>query len=367
MKYLIIQTRDIGDVMLTSALCNALKAAYPQAEVDFLTMDYCAGVVDGNPNIDEIIVMKKSLRNNFSYMFNLLKTIRSKKYDAIVNLQGQIVGLLTCLFSLSSRRIGKNRFPWRLAHTDNIDLPGPEEPSGYGHAVDVRFALLAPLLKDVEDKAYKIWLSELELQTGRKMLEAAGLDMTKAIVAFGVNSRDHYKQWPIQYFADTASWLLAQYDIQIYIFFGPGEEAYSKSLKSLLPENQQHLIFDDVHTGNIRELAMVFSHCALYVGNDTGPRHIAQAVNMPAFAVVSPASNKWWWMPWKSRRYKAVDAGDALGLSDGEWLDICSKLTAGVDDAEWFLKLDPGFVQSRLAAMIKDLRLFTNTVDNSIE
>ena len=49
MKFLVIQTRDIGDVMLSTALCNTLKKNYSAATVDMLTMDFSTGVVEGNP------------------------------------------------------------------------------------------------------------------------------------------------------------------------------------------------------------------------------------------------------------------------------------------------------------------------------
>lgn len=364
MKYLIIQTRDIGDVMLSTALCNALKQSYPEAQVDMLTMDHCVGVVEGNPNIDEIIVLIKKRRNSIRYVYRFLKDIRSRKYDAILNVQGQLVGLLTCLFSRSSRRVGDNKFPWRMAHTDNVQLPSSDPPTGECHAIDIRFAMMKPLLNVALSRSYRIWLSEAELNAGREMLLSAGLNLDKPIVALGVNSRDDYKQWPLRYFAELSQWLLESFDIQIFVFFGPGEETYSRGLKTLLPEEMHQRVFDQVHTRSIRELAMLFPHCALYVGNDTGPRHIAQASRIPAFAVVSPASNKWGWVPWHNPRYRAVDTGDALGLSSDEWLEIRNGLTWGVDDAEWFDKLAPAFVQEKLAAMISELGLFTDTVSD---
>lgn len=359
MKFLVIQTRDIGDVMLSTSLCNAIKLAHPEAMVDMMTMDYCCGVVEGNPNINDIIIIEKRKRNNIRYVFDLLMSVRSRKYDVILNVQGQNVGLLTCLFSLSSRRIGFNKWPWRLAHTDHVEFPCPHEHSGEGYTLDDRFTLLDPLKISGTDKSYKIWLSEDELSTARNTLESAGVKLSKPIIALGINSRDDYKQWPIEYFARVAEWFIDKFDAQIYIFFGPGEEAYSLKLKQIIADQKQQYIFDNVNTRSIRELATLFSHCSIYVGNDTGPRHIAQSVNLPAFAIVSPASNKRGWIPWNNPRFRAVDAGDALGLSMKEWNKICEKLSPGVNDAEWFAKLDVDFVQSELQKMIDELKLFS--------
>jgi heptosyltransferase-3 len=358
MRYLVIQTRDIGDVMLSTALCNALNASHPDARVDMLTMDHCRGVVDGNPNIDEVIVLVQARRNNVLYMFNFLRRLRAKKYDVIVNVQGQLIGLMSCLCSLSSRRVGMDTFPWSLAHTDNVVFHSQPQASGECDTIDDRFNLLVPLGIEIESRSYHLWLDDAEVQAGRELLETAGVDMTRPIVALGVNSRDDYKQWPLEHFARLASWLIDEFDAQIYVFFGPGEEQYSKRLKSLLPEDRHPSVFDDIRTRSIRELGTVFSHCTLYLGNDTGPRHVAQSLDLPAFAVVSPVSNKRGWVPWNNPRFRAVDSGDAMGMTYEEWDRISYKLTPGVDDGEWFAKLTPEFVQTRLTEMIDELGLF---------
>jgi len=357
MRYLVIQTRDIGDVMLSTALCNSLRASHPDARVDMMTMDHSRGVADGNPNIDEVIVLVKARRNSLRYMFNFLRKVRRKKYDVIINVQGQLIGLMSCLCSLSSRRIGMDNFPWSLFHTDNVVFRSQPEASGEGDTIDDRFNLLAPLGIEIKSRSYHLWLDDAELQTGRDLLATAGVDLSRPVVALGVNSRDDYKQWPLAHFAELAQWLIEGYGAQVYVFFGPGEEDYTKSLRSLLPDEHQHSVFDDIRTRSIRELGTVFSHCALYLGNDTGPRHIAQALDLPAFAVVSPVSSKRGWVPWNNPRFRAVDTGDALGLTGEEWGRISYKLTPGVDDGDWFAKLSPGFVQARLSEMIDELGL----------
>jgi heptosyltransferase-3 len=357
-KYLVIQTRDIGDVMLSTALCTALKASHPKARVDMLTMSHCAGIVEGNPDIDEIVILDNDKRNEIAYMWGFLRTLRAAKYDVLINVQGQLIGLFSCLFSMRARRIGFKKFPWSLVHSENVRLRHNIIDSGYGQTIDDRFALLEPLGLNPAKRAYTIHLSEAEQQAGRSLLREAGLDLNKPIVALGINSRDDYKQWPLQHFADNAAWLNEQYGAQIYVPYGPGEEEYSKGLRSLIPETQRAMVFDNVRTRNIRELAAVFSQCALYLGNDTGPRHIAQALDVPALAVVSPASDKWAWIPWDNPRFRAVDSSDALGISKGEWSTIRESLTWGIDDAEWFEQLNPGYVRGVLGEMIAELGLF---------
>jgi len=359
MRFLVIQTRDIGDVLLSTALCNALKAAYPTASVDMLTMDHCVGVVEGNPNIDEILVLERKRRGQVRYMARLLGGIRRKRYDVVLNVQGQLIGLLACVAAWSGRRIGFDRFPWRLGHTDAIHLREYTEPSGQGWTIDDRFALLLPVGAADQPRSYRIWLDSAELTRGGALLEAAGLDLARPVVALGINARDDYKRWPREFYAELATWLFDTHGAQLLVFYGPGEKEYSQAFRAMLPEHVRAAVFDDVNTRSIRELAMVFRHCTLYVGNDTGPRHIAQAVDLPALAIVSPSSDKRAWIPWDEPRFRAVDTGDALGLEYVAWQRRRGPLVNGsAEDQALFHELGPAFVRRALEQMIADLGLF---------
>ena len=55
MKILVIQQKMIGDVLLSSILCNSLRKAYPTAQIDYLVHENTVPVLENNPNIDTII------------------------------------------------------------------------------------------------------------------------------------------------------------------------------------------------------------------------------------------------------------------------------------------------------------------------
>ena len=143
MKYLVVQTKQIGDVLISTALCNNLKQNDPSGEVHYLVMDYCAGMAQGNPNIDRLIIIEKARRNQWRYMKDLLLAIRRERYDVVVNSQGQMIGLLSCLFSGARLRIGFDSFPWRLGHNRIVRFRKDTEFQGNSTLVDDRFSLPA--------------------------------------------------------------------------------------------------------------------------------------------------------------------------------------------------------------------------------
>ncbi|WP_324017250.1 glycosyltransferase family 9 protein [Aeromonas hydrophila] len=313
MKYLVVQTKQIGDVLISTALCNNLKQNDPSGEVHYLVMDYCAGMAQGNPNIDRLIIIEKARRNQWRYMKDLLLAIRRERYDVVVNSQGQMIGLLSCLFSGARLRIGFDSFPWRLGHNRIVRFRKDTEFQGNSTLVDDRFSLLKPLKLASEDRNYYLWLSEEEKQQGKDALLAAGVDLNRPLIAMGVNSLGHYKRWPIDCFAKVAQWLIEQHNAQILIYCGPGEEEYNRGLKPLLPAALQASVFDHIKTRSVRELVGLFAHCRLFVGNDTGPRHMAQAIDLPLLTIVAPGGDKIIANPVNHPRYQAIDVFDAKG------------------------------------------------------
>lgn len=307
MKYLVVQTKQIGDVLISTALCNNLKQNDPNGEVHYLVMDYCAGMAEGNPNIDRLIVIEKAKRNEWRYMKALLLGIRRERYDVVINSQGQMIGLLTCLISGARLRIGFDSFPWRLGHNRIVRFRHDTEHRGNSTLVDDRFSLLKPLGLAREDRNYYLWLSEEEKRQGRETLLAAGVDLSRPLIAMGVNSLGHYKRWPIDCFAEVARWLIEEHDAQILVYCGPGEEEYNRGLKPLLPPEVQASVFDQIKTRSVRELVGLFAHCQLFVGNDTGPRHIAQALDMPLLTIVAPQGHSAIANPVAHPRYQFID------------------------------------------------------------
>lgn len=347
MKYLVVQTKQIGDVLISTALCNNLKQNDTAGEVHYLVMDYCAGMAEGNPNIDKLIVIEKARRNEWGYMKALLLGIRRERYDVVINSQGQMIGLLTCLISGARLRIGFDSFPWRLGHNRIVRFRKDTEHQGNSTLVDDRFSLLKPLGLAHEDRSYHLWLSDEEKQRGRETLLAAGVDLNRPLVAMGVNSLGHYKRWPIDCFAEVARWLIEEHDAQILIYCGPGEEEYNRGLKPLLPEALQASVFDHIKTRSVRELVGLFAHCQLFVGNDTGPRHMAQALDIPLLTIVAPGGGKSIANPVSHPRYQAIDIFDVKGES----YQLPHQNMKNFFDEKLFRTITPGLVIERLLTL----------------
>ncbi len=85
-KILVIQTAFTGDVVLATAVVEKLHQFYPEAEIDFLLRKGNEGLLKDHPFIEQVLIWNKK-EKKFKNLFGLLKEIRRKKYDKVINLQ----------------------------------------------------------------------------------------------------------------------------------------------------------------------------------------------------------------------------------------------------------------------------------------
>ena len=358
-KILVIQLKQIGDVLLSSPICNTLKKNYPDSQIDYIVYDYTAGVVENNPNIDNIIKISSKERENKLEFIKLL--MKLPKYDICINIQGKIEGLLITLFSRAKMKISWNKKGWRILHTHPVDTDKQMKITGAGNTIDGRLALLSPLGNLDYDRDLKIWIKDEERKNIKKIMESAGLNLEKPIISFGVTSRREFRIWPKDRFAKLIDFLYEKYRIQAVLFYAPNDKKYNSeeehcnSVKELVQNKEA--VFTNIKTKSARELIVLLAESDMYIGNDNGPRHFAQAVDTPSFAIFTTLNNKKSFCPHDNPRHKAVDVQDVLEMSDDQYLEYMKK------DEEYIRNTNDipyDFVEKFIENMIENLGIFKN-------
>ncbi|MFH1320826.1 MAG: glycosyltransferase family 9 protein [Bacteroidota bacterium] len=111
MKFLIIQTAFAGDVILATPVIEKLHQHYPEAVIDFLLRKGNEDILKGNPCLNELIIWNKKQRK-YRHLWYIIRRIRIKKYDYVINLQRFLsTGLITVL-SGAKKTIGFNKNPF---------------------------------------------------------------------------------------------------------------------------------------------------------------------------------------------------------------------------------------------------------------
>lgn len=290
MRVLLIQLKQIGDVLITSSMCGNIKKNYPNAKVDILVYEHCAGVIENNPYIDNIITLtKKERKNPFLYLKKIL-SIKKNRYDYTIDLLADMAsGIITFFIMSKNRIVGKSK-KIRNQIFYNIRIENP-----YLNTVKRRNNLITGINKDITlENQVKIYLEDNEISNMKKWMEENGINFNKNVVAMGINSRREFKIWKMEYFITLIDYLIDKYDIQVILYSNDAERDYALLAKSKI--KNQNNVFTDIYTKNIRELAALLKNCDIFIGNEGGPRHIAESVGTRTFTVASMLHNIEGWI-----------------------------------------------------------------------
>lgn len=106
--FLIIQTAFLGDVILCTPIISELKRIYPNALIDIVVRKGNESLLQNNPNLNKIFVWNKK-QGKYKSLFVIIKQLRLKKYDEVINLQRFASAGFMCLRSKSKSKVGFNR------------------------------------------------------------------------------------------------------------------------------------------------------------------------------------------------------------------------------------------------------------------
>jgi len=263
-RILLIQLHHLGDVVLATPAVRAARRAFPDARIDFVTSRLGAQALEGNPHLDTILVAP-----SVSWLFHT-------HYDAVADMHSVPRTALYTVATRARMRVGiRGRGPRNLAYTHLLPREG-----GPVYMARQKMRLLAPLGVDVShaDARLEIAISEEQRAWARGVVaEHKGL---QPLVAISPVAKHAFKQWGIENWADVAD-VLAGHGARILITSGPGEEEQARAVA----EHMRHPALWQYGRTTVRQLAALYEQCALWVGNDGGPKHIAVAAGIPTVVV----------------------------------------------------------------------------------
>jgi len=270
LKFLIIQTAFIGDVVLATSLAENLHARYPDAQIDFLVRKGNEGLLAGHPFLRQVLVWNKK-EHKTRNLLRMLLQIRSAHYDKVINVQRYAAtGLLTAL-SGAGERIGFDKNPLSFLFSRRI-------PHAFGdgktaiHEMERNHRLIAHL---VDDPAMRPRLYPAAAD------EAAVLPFTGApFITISPASVWFTKQYPPQKWAALINRLPQQY--QVYLLGGIDDRSLAEGLIQMTGSRAPVNLCGEL---NFLQSAALMKHAVMNYVNDSAPMHFASSVNAPVAAV----------------------------------------------------------------------------------
>ncbi len=306
-RILAVKLADMGDLLTVTPALQALRAAHPSAQIDLLAPPSSAAVLRGASYIDRIIAFDKFAFDNLSSLLDirsLAKTtafmarLRLVRYDTLV------------LFHHFTSRWGTLKFYSLALSTGAAQRAGLDNgrggfltlrvrDAGFGamHEADYWLSVAALLGAD----AGAGWRSRIPVGEDGKaaaesLLSSFGKRHASPLVAVhpGAGWYSKARIWPVERFAGVARGLAQQAGAGIVVVGGPDEVEAAKQLEQLCVEGS---VLNLAGRTTVHETAALIARCDLFLGNDSGPMHLAAAVGTPVVAIFGP-SNKEAWGPY---------------------------------------------------------------------
>lgn len=280
MKIAIVKLSALGDIVHAMVALQFIKAAFPEAQVDWVVEQGLAGVLEHNPHINQILpVNLKALKTDKSLLFKEIAKVRSYAahgYDWVIDAQGLIKSAVVArLLSTNCAGFDRNSIRERWA------------AALYKHTVDIAYDA------NTIDRNVAVLTRPLGLQVGRQQIvdkqpflyfgpPQAALDdyfvADRPNILLVIGSTWLSRNYPVEQHLRVISSL----DANFLICWGNQQEW---QMAQWLAERSAAKVLPKL---SLNDLKAAVARCDLLIGNDTGPTHMAWGLNRPSITLFGP-------------------------------------------------------------------------------
>lgn len=294
-RILLVRLSHLGDVVHALPVFHSLRRAHPDAEIAWAIEPAFSELLEGLPGLARRIPFERHA--GARAWPRLARAIGEFRPQRVVDAQGNLKSAAVSLCARGARRLGMAREDWREplgAYALHASAsPARAEGGAELHAVDrmvqlARFVGAADAIAD-----FDLGLREDELARGEGALSAAlGSTPRPGDVILALGAADDVRSWPITACERLAVALAAQ-DRRVLVLSGPAEQERGRELAAKLQATRG--VRHWVGQRGLRELAAAFRAAARanarFIGQDSGPMHLAAACGLSVIALEGPQSH----------------------------------------------------------------------------
>ncbi|MCY3739420.1 MAG: lipopolysaccharide heptosyltransferase II [Candidatus Poribacteria bacterium] len=281
-RILVVKLDHLGDVLLATPVFSNLSQAYPDAELHALVGVWSRVVLEKHPDVNKVLeynspaFCRTGPPTSLKQTFQLYRALRRQKYDLIVELRNDWRIVCFSLLRVAPKRLdratlqfenklGFARFTGIHETTRNLDvldkagIPTPIKTTTF------------PVTAE-----NKKWASNF--------LTAHQIGEERPLIAIHPGSPIPLKRWAPERYAKLADWLIAQKCAEI-LFVGVADEM------PIITEIQRLMQAESINIAGkttLTQLASILHTCNVFIGNDSGPMHLAAAVGIQTIGLYGP-------------------------------------------------------------------------------
>ena len=282
MKYksiLIIRTDRIGDVIVSTPVIEAVRRAYPDAYIAFMTSPYTKDVVSGNPYLNEVILYDKDNEHK-SALATILFANKIRKYHfdlALILHSTNRVNWIAFLAGIPKRVGYDRRAGWLL--TDKLLYT---KPQGKKHEAEYTLDIVRSIGITFDSQGIKpyIQINKDAEDAAGVFLKDNGITDNDIFFSMHVSAGSSSRRWPVEKFAEVADRIIGHAGYKLVIL-AIGKDLNSANLMKEKMKNRPVLLCDFT----ILKTVALLKRAKFFISPDAGPAHMAAAAGTPCITI----------------------------------------------------------------------------------
>ena len=285
-EILIVRLRSLGDIVLETPAIAALHSWRPDLRICVLVEPWCAAALEGNPAVSEQILSRGFVET--------ARELRRHKFPIVFNQHGGPRSALLTAASASPVRVCWEGFQFSFFH--NVLVPDKKEFFGTSdaHTVEHRISQFywtglprGPIPRT------QVFPQVDAVEVVTRVLNEKGIASGEPYAVLQPGARLTTMRWPAEKFAEIARWLRKSHGVASVVNLGRGDDELASVVRRALSDSA--VIAESF---DARELIALVARARLFVGNDSGPAHVAAAAGCPCVVIFS-STNPSEWRPWQ--------------------------------------------------------------------
>ncbi len=289
---LIIKPSAAGDIICALPVLSALRKRFPNAKISWLVASHLSDLIMNHPMINHVIEFD---RRRFGYLahswsvtkrfMKFLRSLRQANYDLVIDLQGLFRSGFLAWNTQAPVRIGpaeKRELGW-IFYTHRMPETNHET-----HTVDRMYSCMK-LLSDeneTEEPKFVVHIPETQRQMISDKLHARKIK-PKQYIAIAPGGTWPSKCWPVEKFIELTKLICSKLKMPVIIIGGKNERIIAQKMTD---ELSNFPVSNFTGQTTLSQLLALIDNSAALVSNDSGPMHIAVALNRPVTAIIGPTN-----------------------------------------------------------------------------
>lgn len=274
----------VGDAALSLPALAAVKAGRPGTELWVVAQEWVSGLFSSGKPADGVLVLPPA--SSLGGLRSAARLVREAKFDAALLLTNSFGSAAVFALAKVPERWGYKRDGRGFLLTRGVPYDEAAPPV---HQAEYYLRLVRELGFETKGTSLRLRLDAEDKKAGRRLLEAAGVKTGSKKPIVLINPGASYgpaKRWPVERFARLASALQEAASAQVVITGAPGEVDLARRLASLMARRPAVLS----GRTSLRGLLGVLSFGRVFITNDSGPMHLANALGVPVIGLFGPTN-----------------------------------------------------------------------------